>query len=143
MRLLYHVADHGVDVLDPSNYKEKAICLSEGVFIGALGQWLYIFDHDVLRANFKLLQLSSGGKQVLLQFPNLEYRFHSQPLGTEYRIHDRIDVKEFALGVAQNFEICQGVLEKRMMGEISRQSMDLTDKPHFDKRQRLRTTPCY
>ena len=63
LKLLFHVSDELVDVLEPRT-DGKYLCLSEGTFIGHLGQYLYIFDHDHLDRHFSLLRLPSGGAFV-------------------------------------------------------------------------------
>lgn len=108
-RLLYHVSDFKVDVLIPEEYDERAICLSEGTFAGCMGQWLYIFDFDLLHHNFDVEMRPSGRIGVSVMTSDVEHCFRGDPLGVEYRIHKPIDVDRFAFGVAQNFEVCKGV----------------------------------
>ena len=147
-RLLYHVCDFDVDVLNPNCYKENAICLSEGIFIGSLGQWLYIFEFEVLNKDFVLHGQFSGGQEMTamvtmdMGFDRLS--FCSVPLGKEFRIYRSIDVHRYALGVAQNFNVLKGVLKEFMNGEIIKrvrmnngnsQTLATPEKPRKDEKR--------
>ena len=113
--LIYHTSEHKVNVLDPDNYKEKAICFSKEAFISALGEWLYIFDYDELITKYNIVRMDSSGCTSISFLPNEQHlRFKSQPLGIEYRVFTPIDVELYALGVAKNFNILRGCVEEML-----------------------------
>jgi hypothetical protein len=115
---LYHVVDKRVDVLDPVNYVGNAICLSKNCFVGILGSFLYIFDYDVLKSNFEIHEVSSGGYHYTCNgmrkhegaYQRAIYKYESIPLIKEYRIYEPIDVNKYAISVAENFNVGKGEL---------------------------------
>jgi len=112
-RLLYHVCDHDVEILDPKHYEENAICFSEHQFLGILGQYLYIFEFDTLYNNFRLDKYPSGGYFInKIMDLNTRYKYESEPIKFEYRISDPIDVKQFCIGKVKNYNALKGILEK-------------------------------
>ena len=117
-KLLFHCSEFNVKILDPINYSENAICFSENSFVSALGQWLYIFEYEILNNNFGLKQLNSGGLTSYYKGMDISYKFASKPLGKEYRIFYKIDVEKYALFVVENFNVLDGVFESRFQEEI-------------------------
>ena len=127
-RLLFHVCDFKTDILDPKNYSKNAICLSEDAFVGSLGQWLYIFEYDMLVKNFNIQECTSGGAFRFISShynPFKKYKFESNHLEKEYRIHRPINIKENAIGVVKNFNILKGELSTYLNEEvIKREKME-------------------
>ena len=130
-RLLFHTCEHMTDVLDPEKYDEKCVCLSEGTFISALGEWLYIFDYDELFRNFTTFKtIKTEGLRAIPQLyfknPKESITYNSLHLGSEVRISEPIDVKRYAISVACNFNSCKGFLEYRFNDLlIKRELVDL------------------
>ena len=122
-RLLFHVSDDLHEVLEPykTNTESKpCICLSEGSFLGYLGQWLYIFELKTLLRDFRVVRTETAGLELGMHAFGSAYRYRSKELGHEYRIYEPILVSSYALGVAQNFEANKGMLERRVHGEMVR-----------------------
>jgi hypothetical protein len=117
-RLLYHVSDQKVDILDPRESPLGCICFSEGTFLGYLGQFLYIFDYETLNKEYGIELIPSGGLNVQMEIDRTQYFFRSQLLGKEYRCYLPIEVKKHALDVAENFNILKGEVYKRLNGEL-------------------------
>lgn len=118
--LLFHVSDKIYPVLLPKqndNY-EKSICLSENCFISHFGQYLYIFEKQILHDNFCMKEVSTEGlhRYICLNTKEpQEIRFRSDSLGKEYRIYRPIDIDKFCLGIVEHFNHLKGELETRMM----------------------------
>lgn len=125
-RLLYHVSDKRHDILDPIESPLGCICFSEGAFVGYFGEFLYIFEYEVLLKNYDIVLMPSNGLNARVLAGKHSYVFTGQLLGKEYRSYLPVDVNKHALDVAENFNVLKGVLEKRLQGEIiNRERIDL------------------
>lgn len=120
IKLLYHVCDYKVSILKPENYDNNIIFLSEDNFICALGKFLYIFNFETLNNNFPVeIRVSSGMyMNYKNSFTNTIYNFRSKNLGKEYLIRHPVDVNDYALGIAENFNVCVGKFEEFVMTEV-------------------------
>lgn len=112
-KLLYHSFDRRVDILEPRKYSCGCICLSEGVFLGYLGEYLYIFEHETLQKHFNLTSNPTTGAQAFSRV-NFEqkrmYHFISDSIEKEFRIYEPIDIGRYAIGVVQNYNVLKGEL---------------------------------
>ena len=130
MDLLFHTSKYKTSVLDPAKYNEKCIYLSKGSFVSALGEWLYIFDYNILSKYFEIKHQYSGG--IFYNFKTSDYdpkpysfRYESKPLEVEYMIYESIDVEKFSIGVAENFNICEGIMQGRIRDKTFKMIVDL------------------
>lgn len=116
MTILCHVSNEKHDILIPQK-PENAICFSEDKFVTYFGQYLYLFDLDVLTQNFNIRKVLTEGCQGSC-FLHSEYhqnevlKYKSQPLGYEWRIYEPVDVDRFALGVIEHWNHMQGIIGK-------------------------------
>ena len=120
-RLLYHSLDKRVDVLEPEKYHGRVICLSEGTFLGYLGQWLYIFEYSTIDKYYSLTPNSTTGARTILRssFPEeTTFMFESPSIDKEYRIYEPINVKLHAIGVVQNYNALEGVLLTKLRDKV-------------------------
>lgn len=136
--LLFHVSDKIYKVLLPkkSDNHEECICLSENCFISYFGRYLYIFDKQVLYDNFHIKEISTAGLDGFMSYQELEFRFRSIPLGTEYRIYQPINIDKFCLGIAEHFNHLKGELNERMMNYCLKQEKEKTIKVDFSLEER-------
>ncbi len=127
-RLLFHVCDFKTDILDPKNYSENMICLSEDAFVGSLGQWLYIFEYIELEKNFYIEERGSGGAFLFINSLynfNKKYKFQSNSLKKEFRIFKPINISKHAISVVKNFNVLKGELSTYLNEEvIKREKME-------------------
>lgn len=112
--IICHVSDKRYDILRPRP-PEDAICFSENTFITFFGQYLYLFDLDVMEENFFVRKVSTEGVIGLMQLmPEHtgynQMRYESKPLGHEWRIHEPIQVDKFALGVVEHWNHMKGTI---------------------------------
>lgn len=136
--LLYHVSDKKVNILDPAKTKDGRIYLSEGCFIGYFGQWLYIFEREVLETHFTIKEIRPGSSLAFdrrFSGPHEKekrYAFKSRDLERELYIEDPIDVR-FALGIAENYNALKGEFTKIVGGVVeSRELLDLKKELGID-----------
>jgi len=132
--LLIHTSNVKVDVLRPQiqKYGKPCICLSLNQFISHFGEYIYLFQKEVLEKNFYIEEISSGGVECLAElnfYPNrhtLKYR--SKDLGQEFRIYEPIDVGRYGIGIISNFNHMKGVLEKKFDEIVMKEIIDLEKK---------------
>ena len=123
-RLLFHVCDFKVNFLNPEKYPTKAICLSEDTFVGAIGQYLYIFEYETLDKYYNIEVIPSGGQYCFIKKREKEYSFVSDSLGKEFRIYNSIDVNKHALGITKNFNVLKGILKKYAMDRVEEENFN-------------------
>ena len=110
--ILCHVSDEKYDVLIPQP-PENAVCLSENKFVTFFGQYLYLFDIDVLKRNFRIRRLPTTGLYSSVSLNNYDtIRYESQSLGYEWRVYEPIDVKKYSIGVVEHWDHMKGVVGK-------------------------------
>ena len=110
--ILCHVSNERHDVLIPQPPTD-AICLSENKFITFFGQYLYLFDIDVLKRNFRIRRLPTTGLYSSVSLNNYDtIRYESQSLGYEWRVYEPIDVKKYSIGVIEHWDHMKGVVGK-------------------------------
>jgi len=147
-RVLCHVCDVKEDTLDPGNYDEGAVCLSGDVFVGMFGKWVYVFDYDVMEANFAIKQAKSGGVVMMTECRMgnccVDCEYHSDQLGVEYRITETIDVDRYALCVIQNFGVHRGTLKELFEEFMGNRISTKTFRTRVDLTAQLApSAPCH
>lgn len=120
--LLIHVSDVNAPILQPNR---GDICFSLNTYMPCFGQFVYLFDKELLEKNFYVEKRQTGGKFGTFYWSGnnpepKEYRFISQPLGFEYIIHRPIDVDKYAINVITLFSTFRGVLEERLANFVIR-----------------------
>ena len=122
MKLLIHTSKVKVDVLKPSKVDsdDPCICFSEDCFIPEFGQYIYIFEKEVLCRGFSVRPVPHPGRlRAMGSFPmtsrfcpRVDYEFESFPLEYEYRIYRPIDVNRLSIGVITTFPHSLRLIEK-------------------------------
>lgn len=122
--LLIHTSNKKVDILIPNKvpgYPEPCIFFSLNQFISYFGEYVYLFEKDILEKNFFVESNPTRGVEysVKLGFEK-EYRYNSKDLGQEFKIYQPIDIQRYCMGIIINFNYLKGTLEKRIKSEIIR-----------------------
>ena len=102
--------------MDPKHSKsdERCIYFAENKFIGTFGQYVYLFSKEVLFKHFRCSEHYTGGFQMRVSTPLADHTYTSDPLGSEIRVYDPIDVEQYAIGVLETYNTLQGILERRV-----------------------------
>jgi len=130
MIILCHVSDKRLRVLKP-NGKDNCIYFSQNKFISYFGQYLYLFDLDVLKANFRIKKKVTGSLIGTLECPlpiKSYWKYKSQSLKWEWRVYDPINVKEFSIGVVEHWNYTKGTFETYdFSGDLMKWAVDLSE----------------
>ena len=117
MTIICHVSDKKLDILIPQK-PEGAICFSENKFITYFGQYLYLFELERLKENFRIEKVPTTGLASMRTVsPELcdgieRIRYKSKSLGWEWRCYSSIPVDEFALGVLEHWNHMEGIVDE-------------------------------
>ena len=105
-------------------------------FVLFFGEWLYLFDFDLLRRNFEMSRYDNV-QGIVCYSKGIcrkdginvreKLRFQSENLDIEWRIHMPIDVEAFSLGVIKHWNYSKGVIETMIsdMQQVKRIKVDL------------------
>ena len=133
--LLIHTSNIKVDILKPNkinSHQRPCICFSLNQFISHFGEYIYLFEKDILEKNFHIEEVISGGVECMAAFESYPrhhiLRYRSQELGKEFRIYKSVDVHLFAIGIINNFNHMKGVLERRFDEIVMKEIIDLEKK---------------
>ena len=130
MTIICHVSDKKLDILIPQEL-ENAICFSENKFITYFGQYLYLFDLEVMIENFNIQRMPTTGlyshRFLHGQPENIErLAYRSQSLGWEWRCFEPVDVEKFSLGVLEHWNHMRGIVGKGTVeGKMTEMAIDL------------------
>ena len=139
MTIICHVSDEKHKVLMPQE-PTNAICFSEDTFITYFGQYLYLFDLDLMRDVFQLEKLPTTGITGLQELGGYGFdlddiilRYKSRSLELEWRCYQPVDVDKYALGVIEHWNHMDGVIGKGAVSEaMSNIAIDLLSKQPVD-----------
>ena len=118
--LLFHVSHEKVDIIEPKAPDpgdRPCICMSEGRFISYFGEWIYIFDWNLLARHVEMERRTTGG--VVWQMKGRyerRYSFVGRRLEQEWRIYDPIPVQELAIGVVEDWNYTKGKFMEWLTG---------------------------
>ena len=115
--IICHASNKLLTVLKPMPPND-AIFFSQDCFLTCFGQYLYLFDLDVLMENFNmeknisppLISLKHPLKNANINEFDRIY-FYGQKLKAEWQCKDEIDVKKYSLGVIKHVSPYLGKVE--------------------------------
>ena len=123
--ILIHVSDVKVGTLVPG--PDGVVYLSEGCFISHFGKYVYLFDKDsLMRSGLPIVEAYSDGLYAQLESHTRDWSvsFKSKPLGKEFQVASRIDVKRYALGVVEHWNHLDGQVTHELMGVVNMFEME-------------------
>jgi len=132
--ILIHTSKVWVDTLHPKKLPGEefpCICFTLNQLAPYFGEFVYLFDKQVLMNNFIVERFPSSHVECIAKL-NLygvqgSIRFKSDDLKEEFRIYNQpITVERYGIGVLTNYNHMKGVLETRLAEEASKKVVDFS-----------------
>lgn len=120
--VLCHVSDKKYDVLKPI---DRYIYFSENNFISYFGQYLYIFDKQLLIDKYGVVKQVSKGLCSTFQMDYEFVYFKSKELGGEWISQSEINTSD-AICILEHWNHMEGVIGKRgLQGKVEEIGINL------------------